>query len=304
MRIVFMGTPDFAAVALAALLDAGRDVVAVYSQPPRPAGRGQKDLPSPVHVLAGEKGLPVETPTSLKTGAARANFEGYAPDVAVVAAYGLILPPAILAAPAHGCLNIHASLLPRWRGAAPIQRAIEAGDRETGVTIMQMDEGLDTGDMLLTRKIPIGTATTGGELHNALADLGAAMIVEALALLDAGALTATPQPEDGVTYAHKIDKAETRLDWTQPAADLANKVRAFNPWPGTFFELDGQRIRVLAAEAVAGDGPPGARLDDGLTIACGHRALRLIQVQRPGKSALDAADFLRGWPRDAAFRIG
>ena len=304
MRIVFMGTPDFAAVALAALLDAGRDVVAVYSQPPRPAGRGQKHRPSPVQALAEKKGLPVETPASLKPDEARTVFEAYRPDVAVVAAYGLILPPAILDAPPHGCLNIHASLLPRWRGAAPIQRAIEAGDRETGVTIMQMDAGLDTGDMLLTRTVPIGAGTTGGELHDALADLGAAMIVDALALLDAGALTPTPQPEDGVTYARKIDKAETRLDWTQPAADLANKIRAFNPWPGTFFELDGQRVRVLAARAVAGMGAPGTRLDDGLTIACSDGALRLTEVQRPGKAVMDAAAFLRGWPRDAAFEIG
>ena len=304
MRIIFMGTPDFAATALAALLDAGREVVAVYSQPPRPAGRGQKARPSPVQTLAERHGLPVETPTSLKADAARAAFAGYAPGVAVVAAYGLILPPDILAAPARGCLNIHASLLPRWRGAAPIQRAIEAGDRETGVTIMQMDDGLDTGDMLLTRKVPIGPETTGGELHDALAALGAKTIVEALERLDAGTLSPTPQPAAGVTYARKIDKAETRLDWALAAADLANKIRAFNPWPGTFFELDGQPIRVLAAEAAEGDGAPGTRLGAGLTIACGRNALHLTEVQRPGKAAMDADAFLRGWPRDAALEIG
>ena len=303
MRIIFMGTPDFAATALQALLAAGRDVVAVYSQPPRRAGRGQKQQPSPVQALAESRGLPIETPVTLKEDAAQATFAGYGADVAVVAAYGLILPQAILDAPAHGCLNIHASLLPRWRGAAPIQRAIEAGDTESGVTIMQMDAGLDTGDMLMTRKVPIGPATTGGELHDALAVLGAEMIVDALTQLDAGALTANPQPDRGVTYAHKTDKAETRLDWSRSAADLANKIRAFNPWPGTFFELDGQRIRVLAAEAVDGSGAAGTRLDDRLTIACGAGALRLTLVQRPGKAAMDVDAFLRGWPRDAAFEI-
>jgi methionyl-tRNA formyltransferase len=297
MRIIFMGTPEFAAVALTALLDAGRDVVAVYSQPPRRAGRGQKQQPSPVHSLAEARGLPVETPVNLKDTDAQAAFAGYRPDVAVVAAYGLILPPPILDAPVHACLNIHASLLPRWRGAAPIQRAIQAGDPESGITIMQMDAGLDTGDMLATRTVPVGPATTGGDLHDSLAALA----------LEAGALTPTPQPEAGVTYAHKIDKAETRLDWTQPAADLANRIRAFNPWPGTVFELDGQRIRVLAAVATEGKGSPGTRLGDhevgGLTIACGQGALRLLQVQRPGKAVMDVDAFLRGWPADAPFEI-
>ena len=303
MRIIFMGTPDFAAVALTALLDAGRDVVAIYSQPPRRAGRGQKQQPSPVQSLAEARGLPVESPVSLKDTDAQATFAGYRPDVAVVAAYGLILPPAILDAPTHGCLNIHASLLPRWRGAAPIQRAIEAGDPESGITIMQMDPGLDTGDMLATRAVPIGAATTGGELHDALAALGGDMIVTALEALEAGTLAPTPQPEAGVTYARKIDKGETRLDWTQPATGLANKIRAFNPWPGTMFELDGQRIRVLAAEATDGNGPPGTRLDTHLTIACGQGALRLLQVQRPGKAVMDVGAFLRGWPADAPFEI-
>ena len=300
MRIIFMGTPDFAATALQALLDAGREVVAVYSQPPRRAGRGQKQQPQPVHALAAAHGLPVETPATLKDGGAQAAFAAHAPDVAVVAAYGLILPQPVLDAPAHGCLNIHASLLPRWRGAAPIQRAIEAGDTTSGITIMQMDAGLDTGPMLMSSNTPIGPATTGGELHDTLAALGGAMVGDALDALAAGTLTPTPQPEAGVSYARKIDKAEARLDWTRPAADLANRVRAFNPWPGAVFELDGQRVRVLAAEAVAGalneTAAPGTRLDDRLTIACGAGALRLTRVQRPGKAAVDVAAFLRGWP--------
>ena len=291
MRLIFMGTPDFAVPALAALIDAGHDVVCVYSQPPRPAGRGQREQPSPVQAFAESRGLPVRYPASLKTADAQADFSALDADVAVVAAYGLILPKAVLDAPRLGCINIHASLLPRWRGAAPIQRAILAGDTETGITVMQMDEGLDTGPMLATGALPIGPETTASDLHDALAELGGEMIVRVLA----GEIPdAEPQPAEGATYAPKLDRAEGRLDWSEEAAALDLKVRALNPWPGVWCEHDGARMRVLAATPVDGSGAPGTVIAAPLTVACGKGALRLDRVQRAGKSAMSAADFIRG----------
>ncbi len=294
LRLAFMGTPDFAVPALRALVAAGHDVAAVYCQPPRPAGRGQKERPSAVQAAAEELGLPVRTPVGLRKPEAQADFAALGLDIAVVAAYGLILPKPILDAPKHGCLNIHASLLPRWRGAAPIQRAILAGDAETGITIMQMDEGLDTGAMLLQEAVPITGATTAETLHDALADCGGRLIVEALRHVEAGTLTPHPQPADGVTYAKKIEPADARIDWTAGAAAVDRTVRAFAPRPGAWFEMDGVRIKLLAAEVVSGSGEPGGVLDDRLTIACGDGAIRAIRLQREGKRAMDADAFLRG----------
>jgi methionyl-tRNA formyltransferase len=303
MRVVFMGTPPFAARALAALAEAGHEIVCVYSQPPRPAGRGHRAQRSAVHELALERGYSVRTPARLRDADAQAEFAALDADIAVVAAYGLILPRPILDAPRHGCVNIHASLLPRWRGAAPIQRAILAGDRESGVTIMRMDEGLDTGPMLLAQAVPIGPEMTAGELHDVLADLGAGLICAALARLETGTLAAVPQPVDGVTYATKITKDEARLDWTRPADELARAVRGFNPVPGAFFERAGERIRILAADLEPGAGTPGTTLDDRLTVACGSGALRARIVQRAGRGAMEAAAFLRGHPVPAGTRL-
>lgn len=294
MRLAFMGTPDFSVSILAALVDAGHDVVCVYSQPPRPAGRGHKEQPSPVHAFAAARGLEVRTPKSLKSEAEQQAFRDLDLDAAVVAAYGLILPQAVLDAPRKGCLNVHASILPRWRGAAPIQRAIEAGDSETGVTIMQMDAGLDTGAMLLTETVPITAHTNAAQLHDQLAALGARLIVAALDRYDH--LTPLPQPEQGVTYAHKLAKDEGRLDWTRPAVDLDHKVRALTPWPGVWCLLGAERLKVLAAQPVDATGVPGTVLDESLTVACGDGALRLTRVQRPGKGAMDSAELLRGFP--------
>ncbi|MET3473158.1 methionyl-tRNA formyltransferase [Novosphingobium sp. 1529] len=291
MRVVFMGTPEFAVPTLDALVAAGHDVVAVYSQPPRPAGRGKKLQPSPVHLAAERHGLPVLTPVGLKGADEQAAFAAYGADVAVVAAYGLILPAAILAAPAKGCLNVHGSLLPRWRGAAPVQRAILAGDVHTGITIMQMERGLDTGPMLATVATPVASKTAGA-LTAELATLGADLMVRVLA--DLASFTPEVQPEAGVTYAAKIDKAESRLDFVQPAEQVERQVRAFAPAPGAFFELDGERYRVLAAQVVAGEGAPGTVLDDVLTIACGQGAIRPLTVQRAGRPAMDTAALLRG----------
>jgi len=295
MRIAFMGTPDFARLALEALIAAGHDIAAVYSQPPRAAGRGQKPRPSPVQALAEAKGLPVRTPRSLRDSAQQAAFAALNLDAAVVAAYGLLLPPVILDAPRFGCLNIHASLLPRWRGAAPIQRAILAGDNETGITIMQMDRGLDTGAILLSERIPIAPDDTAGGLHDRLAAQGAQLIVAALAQVASGKLTARPQPVEGITYAAKLTREEERLDWRRPAGDLQRQVRAFSPVPAAWCEMAGERVKVLAAEPAQGSAAPGTLLDDRLTIACGDGALRLLRVQRPGKAALDSAAFLRGF---------
>jgi len=292
MRVVFMGTPDFAAAALAALIAAGHEIAAVYSQPPRPAGRGQDLRKSPVQTLAEQHGLLVRHPVSLKTPEAQAEFAALNADIAVVAAYGLILPKAVLTAPRLGCLNIHASLLPRWRGAAPIQRTILAGDAETGITIMQMDEGLDTGAMLVKESLKIGPDMNAGALHDALAAQGARLIIAALA---APLPQAAPQPVDGVTYAAKISPAEAEIDWTKSAADIERQVRAFAPVPGAWCVMsDGARLKVLAAEVVGKSGTPGLALDDTLTIACGDGALRLTLLQKAGKKAMNAGDFLRG----------
>jgi methionyl-tRNA formyltransferase len=306
LRVVFMGTPDFAVPALRAVADA-HEVVCVYTQPPRPAGRGKKERPSPVHQTAEALGLPVRHPATLKDPADREAFSALGADVAVVAAYGLILPRPVLDAPRLGCVNIHASLLPRWRGAAPIQRAIMAGDAETGLTIMQMEAGLDTGPMLLSVKTPIGSDTTAGALHDTLAALGAPLILEALEGLAAGVLTAVPQPEDGVTYAAKIDKAESRIDWTRPAPDLDRHVRGLSPVPGAFFEHDGERVRVLVATPEDGRAgtAPGTVLDDAPRVACADgTALRLDRLQRAGKGPVDAAAFLRGRPLPSGTVLG
>ncbi len=305
LRVGFMGTPDFAAAALTALIGSRHQVVAVYSQPPRPAGRGQKEQPSPVHLLAEAHAIPVHTPARLRGQEEQAAFRALNLDVAVVAAYGLILPQAILDAPRFGCLNIHASLLPRWRGAAPIQRAILAGDTETGITIMQMDAGLDTGPMLLRATTPITDTMTGGALHDALAAQGAGLILEALDRLEAGTLHPVVQPEDGVTYAQKIDKAELRLDWSRPAVEVDRQVRAFAPRPGAWTEWNGERIKILSAEVEerAHDAAPGTCLDDRLLVACGIDALRLTRLQRAGKAPLPAEDVLRGLPMPAGSRF-
>lgn len=292
-RLAFMGTPDFAVGALDALAKAGHEIAAVYTQPPRPAGRGQREQRSPVHEKAVALGLPVRHPASLKSPDEQAAFAGLALDLAVVAAYGLILPKAILEAPRRGCLNIHASLLPRWRGAAPIQRAIEAGDSVTGITIMQMDAGLDTGAMLLKAQIPIGPATTGGKLHDELAAIGAKAIVDALDRLDD--LRPEKQPEAGVTYAKKLDKAEAKLDWSLTAGELDRRIRAFDPFPGTWFEVKGERIKVLAAKKVAGKGAPGTILASPPVVACGDGALALTRLQRAGGKPMDAAAFANGF---------
>ncbi len=297
LRIVFMGTPDFAAVALQSLIAAGHRIVAVYSQPPRPAGRGHQLQQSPVHNLAESHRLPVLTPVSLKTPEAQAAFAAHQADVAVVAAYGLLLPQAILDLPRFGCLNIHASLLPRWRGAAPIQRAIAAGDAKTGVTIMQMEAGLDTGPMLLKDEMPITERTTAGSLHDDLAEMGVGLILTALARLPTGGLKPVPQPAEGVTYAAKLTRADSQLDWRRPAEDLERAVRAFTPWPGVAIDFGTEKVKVLAAEIVSqGRGAvPGAIIDDALTIACGRDALRPLIVQRPGKKPMPVAEMLRGF---------
>ena len=303
LRLVFMGTPDFSVPILENLIHAGHEVAAVYSQPPRPAGRGHQLRPSPVAACAEARGIPVHTPKSLKSAEEQQIFAALKADVAIVAAYGLILPKAILDAPRQGCINVHASLLPRWRGAAPIQRCIEAGDHFTGVTIMQMDEGLDTGAILLMEDLPITPTTTGGSLHDDLSAMGARLAVEALKRLEAGSLLATPQPADGVTYAAKLTKEEGRIDWRRSAADLDHQVRAFTPWPGVWFELGGERIKLISAKPVAGKGEPGRVVDDTLTVACGAGALALETLQRAGKGAMSAGDFLRGFAIPSGTRL-
>ncbi len=295
MRLVFMGTPDFAVAALEALIDSGHHIACVYTQPPRRAGRGPAERKSPVHIHAERTGIQVRCPVTLKEPETVASFASLNTDAAIVAAYGLLLPPPILAAPRLGCLNIHASLLPRWRGAAPIQRAIMAGDDVTGINIMQMDEGLDTGAILLSAEIPITPETTGGGLHDALAALGAKLIVDALAGLDDGSLTATPQPDAGATYAGKLTRDDGALDWNLPSIELERKVRALSPSPGAWFGFRDERIRVLEAELRQGSAAPGTVLDDRLTIACGTGALGPRRVQRPGRKAIGAEDFLRGF---------
>jgi len=300
MRIVFMGTPDFAVPTLDALAGAGHDIVAVYTQPPRPAGRGKAPTPSSVQRRAEILGIEVRKPVSLRDEAAQAAFLALEPDVAVVAAYGLILPQPILDAPTWDCLNVHASLLPRWRGAAPVQRAILAGDAETGVTIMAMEAGLDTGDRLAVARTPIA-AKDAGKLTHELAGMGARLILDVLE--DPGAFPPEPQPDQGVTYAAKIDKAEARLDFSQAADQVERQVRAFAPTPGAWFEHRGERIRVLAAELCDGEGKAGTILDDTLTVACATGALRPIRVQRAGRGAMSASELLRGFAIPAGTHI-
>ncbi|MCI5097994.1 MAG: methionyl-tRNA formyltransferase [Rhodobacteraceae bacterium] len=301
MRIVFMGTPDFSVPVLDALVEAGHEIAAVYCQPPRPAGRGKKDRPTPVHARAEALGLPVRHPVSLKDDASQAEFAALEAEVAVVVAYGLILPQAILDAPRHGCLNIHASLLPRWRGAAPIHRAIMAGDTETGICIMQMEAGLDTGPVLLREATPIGAEETTAQLHDRLSAMGAGLIVQALR--DLPTLTPEVQADEGVTYAAKIEKAEAQIDWTLPAAEIDRKIRGLSPFPGAWTEIEGQRVKLLASRLAQGAGDPGAVLDDALTVACGDGAVELLRLQRAGKSAQDRETFLRGLPLPAGSRI-
>jgi methionyl-tRNA formyltransferase len=298
MRIVFMGTPDFAVSTLRALLDARHDIVAVYTQPPRQAGRGMGLRQSPVQQEAAQAGLAVRTPASLKSPDEQARFRALDADAAVVVAYGLILPKPILEGTRHGAFNVHASLLPRWRGAAPINRAIMAGDTETGVSIMRLTEGLDAGPVCLEGRLPIGRDETAGELHDRLANLGAGLIVEALVKLEAGELECATQPDAGMTYAEKISPGETRIDWTQPAPKVHDMIRGLSPSPGAWFELKlagrTERVRALRATFVERSGTPGAVLDDHLTIACGEGAVRLTELQRAGKRPMPAEEFLRG----------
>ncbi|AZV76612.1 methionyl-tRNA formyltransferase [Parasedimentitalea marina] len=294
MRVIFMGTPEFSVPVLEALVEAGHEIAAVYCQPPRPAGRGKKDRPTPVHARAVELGLQVRHPVSLKTSEAQDEFAALGADIAVVVAYGLILPQVILDAPTKGCLNIHASLLPRWRGAAPIHRAIMAGDAETGICIMQMEAGLDTGPVLLREGTAIGEEETTAQLHDRLSEMGASLIVTALRHLDG--LSPDVQPADGVTYASKIDKAEARIDWSRPAVEVDRQIRGLSPFPGAWSELGGQRVKVLASKLAEGQGNPGQVLAENLTVACGSGAVELLRLQRAGKGAQDRDIFLRGFP--------
>lgn len=290
MRVVFMGTPDFSVPVLEAL-HAAHEVIRVYCQPPRPAGRGKKDRPSPVQARAEALGLPVRHPVSLKDAEAQAEFAALGADVAVVVAYGLILPQAVLDMPRHGCLNIHASLLPRWRGAAPIHRSIMAGDSETGVCIMKMEAGLDTGPVLLSEKTGIGAEETTAELHDRLSSMGASLIVTALDRLET--LVPEAQAEEGVTYAAKINKAEARVDWTRPAAEVDRLIRGLSPFPGAWCEIGGERVKLLRSRVVEGEGAAGQVLS-GFTIACGDGAVEIVEAQREGKKPMKAAEVLHG----------
>ena len=301
MRIIFMGTPDFSVPVLDALVGAGHEIVAVYCQPPRPADRGKKDRPTPVHARAAALGLNVRHPTSLKSDDEQASFAALNADVAVIVAYGLILPQPILDAPIQGCLNIHASLLPRWRGAAPIHRAIMAGGAQTGICIMQMDAGLDTGPVLLRQATDIGAEETTAQLHDRLSNMGAGLIVEALVNLPN--LTPEPQPANGVTYATRIDKSEARIDWTRPAVDIDRHIRGLSPFPGAWTEVAGDRIKLLASRLAEGQGTPGEVLDDHLRVSCGEGAVELLRLQRAGKVAQDRETFLRGWPIPVGTRL-
>jgi methionyl-tRNA formyltransferase len=300
VKLAFMGSPDFAVPALRALVGAGHEVAVVYAQAPKPAGRGQRETPCPVHKAAMELGIAVRTPKRLRGNDDEATFLAeLGLDCAVVAAYGLILPKAILDAPARGCINIHGSLLPRWRGAAPIQAAILAGDAETGITIMQMDEGLDTGAMLIAEATPIGPLDTAADLHDRLAEMGARLVVRALAEAPVG----VGQDEAASTYAPKLSREDARLNFLKPAAALERQIRAFHPWPGSLALLGDVVIKFLAAEVVAGDGVPGKILDDRLTIACGEGALRPTRLQRAGKAVMDAGEFLRGFSIPAGVKF-
>jgi methionyl-tRNA formyltransferase len=309
LRIVFMGTPDFAVPTLTAILGQGHEVVACYTRAPAPGGRrGLETVESPVHRTAARFGIPVRTPASLRGAAEQAEFAAFGADAAVVVAYGLILPKPVLDAPVLGCLNLHASLLPRWRGAAPIQRAIMAGDAETGVMVMRMEEGLDTGPVALAERVPIAPDADSGQLHDRLMVIGADLMVRALAALERGSLTFTPQSDEGVTYAAKIAKAECRIDFTQPARAVHDQIRGLAPFPGAFLEYEWQhalkRIKVPAAQPAEGRGPPGTLLGPDLTIACGEGAIRLLRVQPAGREAMSAADFLNGQPLPPGVRFG
>ncbi len=301
MRIVFMGTPEFSVEVLRALYGAGHEIVAVYSQPPRRAGRGKKERPSPVQKCAEGLGLEVRTPLNFKEETDRAVFASHQADIAVVVAYGLILPQAVLDMPAKGCLNIHASLLPRWRGAAPIQRAIMAGDARTGVCIMQMEAGLDTGPVIDCSEIEILAEDTADSLHDRLAEMGAGLIVE---ILDAKKFNAKPQPEAGVTYASKIDKSEAKVDWTQPAEVVDRLIRGISPFPGAWCEMKGERVKLVGSVVAKGKGEAGVALDDDFTIACGQGAVRLTKLQRAGKGPMSAGDFARGFPLLRGEKLG
>ncbi|KGD86447.1 methionyl-tRNA formyltransferase [Rhizobium sp. YS-1r] len=308
LRIIFMGTPEFSVPTLEGLKQAGHDIVAVYTQPPRPGGRRGLDLvKSPVHQAAELLGIPVFTPANFKDPEEREKFRALNADVAVVVAYGLLLPEAVLTGTRLGCYNGHASLLPRWRGAAPIQRAIMEGDEKTGMMVMQMEKGLDTGPVALTREVEIGENMTAGELHDKLMLVGARAMVEAMGKLEAGDLPLTPQPQEGVLYAAKIDKGETRIDFSKPGRDVHNHIRGLSPFPGAWFEAEingrPERIKVLASEMREGRGQPGMVLDDALTVACGDGAVRLLKLQKAGGKPLAAADFLRGTPIPAGARL-
>jgi methionyl-tRNA formyltransferase len=308
LKVVFMGTPDFAVPTLSEIVGAGHEVVAAYTRAPAPAGRGMALRPSPVHQAAERFGIPVHTPATLRTPEAAEAFRAHGADVAVVVAYGMILPEAILNAPALGCLNLHASLLPRWRGAAPIQRAVMAGDAESGVAVMRMEKGLDTGPVGMVERVRIGADTTSGELHDRLAMVGADLMGRALAAVSRGSLVFTPQPEEGVAYAHKITNDEARIDWSRPAQVVHDLVRGLSPFPGAFTTIDlgkgAERLKVLRTERAAGTGEAGRVLDDGLAVACGEGAVRLLQVQRAGSRAMSAIDFLRGIAVPAGTRLG
>lgn len=294
LRLAFMGTPDFAVPTLAELIAQGHDIACVYSQPPRPKGRGMALEKGPVHKFAVSAGLSVRTPLSLKSEAEQAEFAALELDAAIVVAYGLLLPKAILDAPRLGCFNLHGSLLPRWRGAAPIQRAVMASDAETGVMVMQMEEGLDTGPVLMAERVKVGRKTSG-DLTSELSRLGADLMVRALGALERGGVTPQPQSADGVTYAKKISKDEARIDWARSASEIDGHIRGLSPFPGAWTEVNGERLKVLYAEPVSGSGKPGMLLDDELTVACGDGALKLVKVQRAGKSVMTAADLLKGF---------
>ncbi len=309
LRIVFMGTPEFSVPALSEIVAAGHEIAAVYTQPPRPAGRGMSERKSPVHVFAEAAGLRVLTPASLKDAVEQAAFAAHAADVAVVIAYGLLLPKAVLDAPRHGCLNLHGSALPRWRGAAPIHRAIMAGDAETAAMVMRMDEGLDTGPICLAESFAIGSNMTAGELHDRMALVGAGLVVRALAALERGSMDCRPQSDIGVVYARKINNDEARIDFNRPAPEVHNHIRGLSPAPGAWFQVTGasgtiERIKVLRTVLAKGSGTPGTVLDDALTIACGEGALQFLQVQRAGKRPMTAAEFLRGFALPAGARVG
>lgn len=301
MRIIFMGTPDFSVSVLEALHGAGHEIVAVYSQPPRRAGRGKKARPSPVQKCAEGLGLPVFTPLNFKDESDRAAFAAHSADIAVVVAYGLILPQAVLDMPALGCLNIHASLLPRWRGAAPIQRAIMAGDEKTGVCIMQMEAGLDTGPVIARLETEISAEDTAASLHDTLAEIGSRLIVE---VLEVNRFIAKPQPSEGVTYASKIDKSEAKIDWQQPALTIDRQIRGLSPFPGAWCEMKGERVKILGSVVTEGTGLAGEALDDAFTIACGQGAAQLIKLQRAGKGPMDAEAFSRGFPLLKGEKLG